>query len=82
MPDDEFYYPLQAADIFAYGTLQELRKGDKGWSEDSIYTDFLKSNDPAYGQQYYGELWTEADENQLMPAIIAEMVIQEKSKPK
>lgn len=74
--DDEWYYPLQAADLLSYASCNELKKGKKGWSEMNIYSDLLKDADPAYGKRYLSEFWSddENDSQALMEAIIRETV--------
>ena len=61
--DDEWYYPLQAADLLAYASRNELKKGEKGWSETNIYRDLLKDADPAYGKRYLGEFWSDDEDD-------------------
>jgi hypothetical protein len=80
--NDYFFYPLQAADILAYATQNELRKGDKAWDESNVYTRFFDEVDPAYGNRYYSEAWGEQDSEALTKAMVAEMVTQEQNSPK
>lgn len=74
--DDEWYYPLQAADLLSYAFRNELKKREKGWKETNVYSDLLKDADPAYGKRYFSEFWSdeEGDSKALMEAIIRETV--------
>jgi hypothetical protein len=74
--DDEWYYPLQAADLLSYATCNELKKGANAWKESNVFSDLLKDADPAYGKRYFSELWSddEDDTKALMEAIIRETV--------
>ena len=74
--DDQWYYPLQAADLLSYASCNELKKGEKGWSETNIYRDLLKAEDPAYCKRYLSEFWSDddLDSQALMEAIIRETV--------
>jgi hypothetical protein len=74
--NDEWYYPLQAADLLSYATCNELRKGANAWKETNVFADLLKDSDPSYGKRYYSELWSddEEDTKALMEAIIRETV--------
>jgi len=58
--DDEWFYPLQAADILAYATCNELKKRpDDRWKDGNIFTELLRTRDPAYGILYKSEFWDE-----------------------
>jgi hypothetical protein len=74
--DDEWYYPLQAADLLSYATCNELKKGANAWKESNVFSDLLKDADPSYGKRYFSELWSddEDDTKALMEAIIRETV--------
>lgn len=74
--NDEWYSPLQAADLLSYATCNELKKGEKGWKETNVFKDLLKDEDPAYGKRYLSEFWSDnkEDSNALMQAIIHETV--------
>ena len=74
--DDEWYYPLQAADLLSYASCNELKKGEDGWKASNVYSDLLKDEDPAYGKRYLSEFWSdnEDDSKALMEAIIRETV--------
>jgi hypothetical protein len=74
--DDEWYYPLQAADLLSYASRNELTKGENAWKDSNIFSDLLKDEDPQYGKRYFSELWSddENDTTALMEAIIRETV--------
>jgi len=74
--DDQWYYPLQAADLLSYASCNELKKGEKGWSDTNVYRDLLKDADSVYGKRYLSEFWSdnEEDSKALMDAIIRETV--------
>lgn len=72
--DDSVFYPLQAADILAYATCNELKKGVNAWSDTNMFTDLFRAEDPGYGLPYRSELWSEADSETLLNAIIQELV--------
>ena len=74
--DDEWYYPLQAADLLSYATCNELKKGANAWKESNVFSDLLKDADPSYGKRYFSELWSddEDDTKALLEAIIRETV--------
>jgi hypothetical protein len=74
--DDQWYYPLQAADLPAYASCNELKKGEKGWNETNIYSDLLKDVDPEYGKRYLSEFWSDdaSDSQALLKAIVQETV--------
>ncbi len=64
--DDEWYYPLQAADLLSYATCNELKKGANAWKESNVFSDLLKDADPSNGKRYYSELWSD-DEGDTSP---------------
>jgi len=71
---DEQYYPLQAADILAYATCNELKKPvEERWSPTNIFTDLLKATDPARGILYRGELFKDTNSDELLTSLITEM---------
>ena len=74
--DDLNYYPLQAADLLSYATCNELKKGADAWKETNVYTDLLKAEAPAFGKQYYSEMWgdDQASTEALMQAIALETI--------
>src|ERR1035438_7786442 len=74
--NDEWYYPLQAADLLSYATCNELSKGTNAWKETNVFTDLLKDADPSYAKRYYSELWgdNEEDTKALKEAIVRETV--------
>jgi hypothetical protein len=74
--DDNWYYPLQAADLLSYASCNELKKGDNAWKDSNVFTDLLKDEDPLYGKQYFSELWSDDEDatKALMEAIILETV--------
>jgi hypothetical protein len=74
--DDEWYYPLQAADLLSYASCNELKKGDNAWKDSNVFSDLLKDEDSQYGKRYFSELWSddENDTTALMEAIIRETV--------
>jgi hypothetical protein len=72
--DDSVFYPLQCADILAYATCNELKKGTPQWLDTNIFTALFKSEDPAYGLPYLGEGWDERNDEELAKAIILEMM--------
>lgn len=72
--DDTVFYPLQCADILAYATCNELKKGTLQWLDTNIFTALFKAEDPAYGLPYLGEPWDERDDGELVKAIIQEMM--------
>jgi hypothetical protein len=74
--DDEWYYPLQAADLLSYASCNELKKGSNGWKDSNVFSDLLKDEDPTYGKRYLSELWSDGEEDSkaLMEAIIRETV--------
>jgi hypothetical protein len=75
--DDEWYYPLQAADLLPYASRNELKKGENAWKASNVFSDLLKDADPAYGKRCLSELWSDdADDTKaLMEAIIRETVL-------
>ncbi|MGA8809751.1 MAG: DUF3800 domain-containing protein [Thermoanaerobaculia bacterium] len=73
--DDRVFYPLQAADMIAYATARERRRGAAAWDESGWFRKILiASDDPFYGRQYVSEYWDaeglkRADRSSI-PAII------------
>ena len=55
--NDEYFAPLQAADLLSYATTLYQRYGDGVWSEGSVFRNLLLDENPAYGKLYDGENW-------------------------
>lgn len=74
--DDNWFYPLQAADILAYATCNELNKSpDMRWKETNIFTDLLKADNPTYGIVNKSELWDSSSDQIALEALVKEMVV-------
>jgi hypothetical protein len=73
--DDRVFYPLQAADMIAYATMKERRRGAAAFDERGWFRNILiASDDPVYGRQYVSEYWDaeglKAADRSSIPAII------------
>lgn len=57
--DDQVMFPLQAADLIAYATMREQRRGKAAWDERSWFRSllFASRDDPVYGREYVSEYW-------------------------
>jgi|ERR1017187_596881 hypothetical protein len=55
--NDEYFAPLQAADLLSYATALQHRYGNGIWSEGSLFRNLLLDENPAYGKLYDGEHW-------------------------
>ena len=71
--DDTYFFPLQAADLLAYATLHEFRKGEKAWAEEATFSDLLKAHDPAFGLIYRSEFWGSENEDALKLSILEDV---------
>lgn len=56
--NDEYFPPLQAADLLAYATTRLLNLGDNAWNEHPQFKSLLLDESPAYGKTYKSEKWT------------------------
>lgn len=59
--DDEFFAPLQAADLLAYATTRMNSSGDGAWLYHPQFKNLLKDENPAYGKLYDSENWDVAE---------------------
>ncbi len=69
--DDRVNLPLQAADMLAWITSQEMRKENPDW-ENSPFSEILLTPDPAVGIRYEQEYWNEEEINTRLAKTYAE----------